>query len=321
MIDLKHFGWNGETAPEDVARVVAVHRGQYHLMTNLGEMRATLKAGSYNADKGDALYPTVGDWVRVVLDAYGTCQVTETLPRSSAFLRSDGWSSRGVQAVAANFEHVLITSSLNQDLNMSRLERYLAVARQSGGAPMIVLNKADLTEDREMRREMVREKVGNIPVVAVSAKTGEGLQELREALKPGQTVVFLGSSGVGKSSLINGLAGETLMTVNDIREDDDKGRHTTTHRQLFRLDSGLLVIDTPGMRELGLWDAVEGVRETFADVEGLVGACRFADCTHEREPGCAVRAALESGALTLKRWEQYLRLQKEARNAERRSRM
>lgn len=321
MTDLKHFGWKGETTPEDAARVVAVHRGQYHLMTRLGEMRATLKTGCYASNKVDALYPTVGDWVRVALDAYGTCQVMETLPRTSIFLRSDAWGARGVQAVAANFDHVLITSSLNQDLNTSRLERYLAVARQSGGAPMIVLNKADLAEDREKLRSMVCEKVGDIPVVTVSAKTGAGLPELREALRPGQTVVFLGSSGVGKSSLINGLAGETLMDVHTIREDDDKGRHTTTHRQLFRLDSGLLVIDTPGMRELGLWDAVDGVRETFEDVESLVGTCRFSDCTHDQEPGCAVRAALENGTLTEKRWKQYLQLQKEARNAQRRNRM
>ena len=319
MIDLKHFGWMDGEAPEDAARVIAVHRGQYHLVTGMGEMRATLKTGCFAAS--DALYPTVGDWVRVALDAYGTCQVTETLPRISAFLRSDGWNVRGVQAVAANFDHVLITSSLNQDLNLDRLDRYLAVARQSGGVPRIVLNKADLLEDRTALLETIREKVGSTPIVAVSAKTGEGVDALREALRPGQTAVFLGSSGVGKSSLINSLAGEMLMNVNDIREDDDKGRHTTTHRQLFQLASGLLVIDTPGMRELGLWDAEEGVRETFADVEALMERCRFADCAHDREPGCAVRAALEDGSLTEKRWERYQRLRREAQNAARRSRM
>jgi ribosome biogenesis GTPase len=212
------------------------------------------------------------------------------------------------QVNAANFDYVFILSSLNFDLNLNRLARYLTASFQSGGFPVFILTKADLlknADDLSANLAEVRKMARDVPVIAVSSKTGFGLDELSPFLEPAKTVVFLGSSGVGKSSLLNRLAGEELMEVKEIREDDSKGRHTTTHRQLFRLSSGALVIDTPGMRELGLWDSREGISLAFADVEELIAQCRFSNCTHETEPGCAVLAALEDGSLSPRQWKNY----------------
>lgn len=200
--------------------------------------------------------------------------------------------------MAANFDTVFILQSLNHDFNERRLERYVTLAWQSGAVPAVVLTKADLTQDSAEARRRAERLAAGVGVFAVSAKTGEGLAALDGYLRPGKTVVFLGSSGVGKSSLLNALAGEELMETGGIREDDSRGRHTTTHRQLFRLDSGAMVIDTPGMRELGMWDVSEGLSEAFTDVQALLGRCRFSDCRHQQEPGCAVREALETGVLS-----------------------
>lgn len=212
--------------------------------------------------------------------------------------------------------------SLNQDFNMKRMERYLTLAWQSGAVPVIVLTKADLLdggncENREYQKSVyirtVERLAPGVAVHAVSSRTGEGLDALSGYMAAGKTVVFLGSSGVGKSSLVNALAGEEIMDVNAIREEDGKGRHTTTHRQLILLKNGAMVIDTPGMRELGMWDVSDGLGEAFTDVEQFLGRCRFSDCRHQTEPGCAVREAIESGQLTQERWESYIKLKKEAK--------
>ena len=216
------------------------------------------------------------------------------------------------QAVAANFDFVFIMQSLNMDFNPKRLERYLTLAWQSGATPVILLTKADLVDDYWDYLTAVERVAAGVNTHVVSAHTGHGLERLNAYLQPGKTVVFLGSSGVGKSSLVNALAGEVIMTVNSIREDDSKGRHTTTHRQLTRLKSGVMIIDTPGMRELGMWDVSEGLGDAFVDVEKFMGRCRFSDCRHESEPGCAVRAALDRGELDISRWESYRKLKEEA---------
>jgi ribosome biogenesis GTPase len=225
------------------------------------------------------------------------------------------------QVLASNFDYVFILSSLNFDLNLNRLARYLTATWQSGGFPVIILTKADLCEDCAAKAAEVRKLNRDVPVIPVSSKTGFGLEDLAPFLEPGKTIVFLGSSGVGKSSLLNRLAGENLMEVKEIREDDSKGRHTTTHRQLFRIAgdmasigspaSGALVIDTPGMREMGLWDAEEGISMAFAEVEELFTQCRFSNCTHQSEPGCAVLAALEDGSLSPGQWKTYLAQRRE----------
>ena len=292
------------------ARVTAVHRERYEVVCQHGITHARLKTAEYYA--GEALFPTAGDWVMLRYMDSGDSLITATLPRRTYFARRDPTPGRGEQAVAANFDYVFIMQSLNLDFNPHRLERYLTLAWQSGASPVVLLTKADLVEDYWPFVNEVERVAAGVPVHVVSAHTGYGLPRLNAYLQPGKTVVFLGSSGVGKSSLVNDLAGEEIMATGGIREDDSKGRHTTTHRQLIRLKSGVMIIDTPGMRQMGMWEASEGMTEAFADVEQFLGRCRFSDCRHESEPGCAIRAALESGELAPDRWKSYCKLQEEA---------
>ncbi len=295
------------------ARVVSVHRGRFGVVSDAGEGFAQLKASAYR-DERAADYPTVGDFVLLRPVNGGDGQIIATLPRRSLFARSDGFGPRGVQAVAANVDFAFIVSSLNRDFNLRRLERYLSQTLESGATPVILLTKADLCDDVSRYLREAEEIAQGAAVHALSAHTGAGLEALAPYVKPGMTLALLGMSGVGKSSLLNALAGADVMRVNETRAvDSAKGRHTTTHRQLIRLPGGALVIDTPGMREFGLWDAESGVTEAFDDIEALAAACRFSDCRHEREPGCAVRAALESGALEEGRFQNYLALRKQAR--------
>lgn len=300
------------------ARVTAVHKGYYNLVTEYGECSAKLKSSVYFNNCTEE-FPTTGDFVEILYNTEGDSLILKTLKRKSKFSRND-FSGHGTgyaktvkeQTVAANFDYVFIMQSLNHDLNLKRLERYLTQSWQSGAIPVVVLTKADLIEDYSNQLTSVKQTAIGVDVHAVSAKTGHGLDGLWDYLKKGKTVVFLGSSGVGKSSLVNALAGKNIMSVNDIREDDSKGRHTTTHRQLIRLDSGVMIIDTPGMRELGMWDVSEGLGESFSDVEQFLGQCKFSDCKHQSEPGCAIKKAIENGSIAYERWESYLTLKKEA---------
>jgi len=259
------------------------------------------------------VYPTTGDFVLINYNSSGDSQIIKTLNRKSFFSRRDPSPGRGEQAVAANFDYVFIMQSLNFDFNIKRLERYVTLAWQSGAIPVIILTKADLVDDCNGQVRAVERIAEGVGIYAVSAKTGYGITDISEYLKPRKTIVFLGSTGVGKSSLVNALAGDEIMTVNEIREDDSKGRHTTTHRQLIMLNSGAMIIDTPGMRELGMWDVSKGLGEAFTDVESYFDKCRFSDCRHQSEPGCAVRAAIENGELQLERWNSYINLKREAK--------
>jgi len=313
MIDMKQYGYTEIEPPSDgllPGRVTAVHKERYELMTPLGALFARLKTGVYYGED-DELFPTAGDfvWFREVQG--GDSQIVKTLPRKSQFIRRDPNPNVGSQAVAANIDYVFIMTSLNKDFNVNRAQRYLVLTRQSGAVPVIVLTKADLTEGSDTQLAAMREIAGDTDVIAVSIVNETGLDRLNAYLTPGKTVVFLGMSGVGKSSLLNTLMGQEVMTVNEIREDDSRGRHTTTHRQLFMLPSGAMVIDTPGMRSLGMWEAEEGVSETFADVEALLGTCRFSDCRHQTEPGCAIRAAIDNGELSADKWANYNSLKRE----------
>ena len=292
------------------ARVTAQHKERYEIVCEHGVAHARLKTKEYFVDTQD--FPTTGDFVMVNYIENGDSQIIATLPRRTFFSRREPGPVPRDQAVAANFDYVFIMQSLNLDFNPKRLERYLTLAWQSGATPVILLTKADLVEDYWDYLTQVERVAAGVNTHVVSAHTGYGLQRLNAYLQPGNTVVFLGSSGVGKSSLVNALAGEEIMTVNGIREDDSKGRHTTTHRQLIRLSSGVMIIDTPGMRELGMWDVSEGLADAFSDVEKFLGKCRFSDCRHESEPGCAIKTAIAAGELDVERWESYQKLKEEA---------
>ena len=301
---------NFDGLPGIPARVTAVHKERYEIVCAHGITHARLKTREYFVDTQD--FPTAGDFVMIQYIDNGDSLILATLPRRTCFSRREPGPIPRDQAVAANFDYVFIMQSLNQDFNPKRLERYLTLAWQSGATPVILLTKADLVEDYWDYLTQVERVALGVNTHVVSAHTGQGLSRLNAYLQPGKTVVFLGSSGVGKSSLVNALAGQELMAVSAIREDDSKGRHTTTHRQLIRLDSGVMVIDTPGMRELGMWDASEGLVDAFADVEKYLGRCRFSDCHHESEPGCAIKAAISAGELDPMRWESYQNLKEEA---------
>jgi len=301
---------NHENLPGIPARITAVHKERYEVVCAHGITHARLKTKEYYVDSRD--FPTTGDFVMINYIDNGDSQILATLPRRTFFSRRAPGPIPKDQAVAANFDYVFIMQSLNLDFNPKRLERYLTLAWQSGATPVILLTKADIVEDYWDYLTRVERVAAGVNTHVVSTHTGQGLNRLNAYLQPGKTVVFLGSSGVGKSSLVNALAGEEIMSVNSIREDDSKGRHTTTHRQLIRLQSGVMIIDTPGMRELGMWDVSEGLSDAFSDVEQFIGKCRFSDCKHETEPGCAIKAAIASGELDIQRWESYRKLKEES---------
>ena len=311
-MNLTDYGYvpNTENLPGIPARVTAVHKERYEIVCQHGITHARLKTKEYYRE--DEVFPTVGDFVMIQYVPNGDSLITATLPRRTFFSRREPGPIPRDQAVAANFDYVFIMQSLNLDFNPKRLERYLTLAWQSGATPVILLTKADLADDYWEYLCQVERVAAGVETHVVSAHTGYGMEPLKAYLQPGKTLVFLGSSGVGKSSLVNALAGETIMTVNGIREDDSKGRHTTTHRQLIRLNCGAMIIDTPGMRELGMWEVSEGLSDAFADVEQFLGRCRFSDCTHSGEPGCAIRAAIAQGELELSRWESYQKLKEES---------
>jgi ribosome biogenesis GTPase len=290
------------------ARVLVQQRGRFTLATEAGEIVAEL-AGRFAHEAGVGQYPAAGDWVAcAVREAEGAGTIHGLVPRHSAFTRK---GANGVQVVAANIDVALLTTSLNADFSLRRLERYLANTYECGATPVIVLTKADLADDVDGMVAEAEAIAFGVPVIAVSSLTGEGLDDLREHLKPGETAVVLGMSGTGKSTLVNALAGAEIMVTQAIIEEGARGKHTTTHRELVRLPSGALMLDTPGMREIGVFGADEGVDVLFGDIDALAGDCRFSNCRHEREPGCAIRVALKDGALDEGRWRSYVKLQKE----------
>jgi ribosome biogenesis GTPase len=323
MIDLKQYGYNDSVEPHDglVPGRVIDHRGtQYTVITERGEVAAELKGAFVYDAVIRADLPCVGDFVLLQYNESGVSLITKLLPRSSSFSRFDAFGhgyahikANREQLVATNFDYVFILTSLNLDFKVNRIMRYITQTRQSGAEPVVLLTKADLTPDFNVQLMKVSQAAPGVPVHAVSALTGVGISELSEYLQPGKTVVFLGMSGVGKSSLLNVLMEQEVMDVKAIREDDSRGRHTTTHRQLFMLPSGAMVIDTPGMREIGLFDVDDGISAGFADIEELFTQCRFNDCHHNTEPGCAVLAALEDGSLQQDHWERYLTQKRESK--------
>jgi len=308
--DLRELGWNDELAENlepglAPGRVAAVHRGAFDVWTEPGSVRTRLPGRAMH----DGLDVGVGDWVGL-----SDGLIRTVLPRRSAIVRNAAGLTTTAQTLAANIDVALVVSSLGPDLEPRRIERYLVTIWESGASPEIVLTKADRLEDPwELVAEVEAVALG-VPVHVVSAVTGQGCDALRAGITPGTTAVLLGSSGVGKSTLVNRWLGDDVMATKETREDDDEGRHTTTHRQILVLPGGGLVIDTPGLRELQLWTADSAALDTtFADIEELAADCRFGDCTHSHEPGCAVLAAVESGELPPERLQSWRKLQRELR--------
>jgi ribosome biogenesis GTPase / thiamine phosphate phosphatase len=296
------------------ARIVGVDRASFQLAGSRAE-RAEL-SGRLRHELAPHERPTVGDWVAVTDDAQRAI-IQAVLPRRTALYRRAAGLTGDAQAIAANVDVVLIVTSANRDANPRRVERYLAVVRDSGAAPVVVVNKIDLGGDVSGMVAELEAVCAGAPLVAVSAATGDGVEALRAMVGVDCTVGLIGMSGVGKSSLVNRLLGREIQAVAGI-DDDDRGRHTTTRRELLELPGGGLLIDTPGMRELGLVDDGGGVEASFDDVSALAAACRFADCSHGREPGCAVQAAIDGGDLDPDRLASYRKLLRELAAAERR---
>ena len=302
-----------ETGREDVvpARIVKQQRRFWRVAGDFGERLAEASGRLRLTSEAGALWPAVGDWAAVELHDPGNAVIRAVVPRRNGFVRKAPGKTAEEQVIAANLDIALVICAFGSDFNTRRVERYLAQCWETGVRPAILLNKADTCDDAAGRAEEMERIALGAPVYVVSAKTGQGVEQVEALLTSGQTIAVLGSSGVGKSTLTNRLLGRSVQDVKEVRAQDGRGQHTTTARELFALPGGALLIDTPGLRALELWDAEDGVAQTFADIESLAARCRFRDCRHQDEPGCAVQAALTSGALPLARVENRNKLLRE----------
>lgn len=313
------FGWTAARdaerrrtiAPGQPARVIAEHRGAYRLHTGSKEVLGTV-AGSLRESLGGDDRLAVGDWVVALLDQ-DRASIRARLARTNTITRKAAGKATEAQVLAANLDWVLVASALNRDFNPARLARTVTMVRDGGAVPIVLLTKADLAPDPSEAADSVKLLLPDVPVLVLSALAGTGLDALGPYLAPAATVALIGSSGVGKSTLANRLLGEDLLTVKEARTSDDRGRHTTTERHMVRLASGTLLIDTPGLREVGLWTDGGGLEATFG-IDKLATGCRFRDCAHEREPGCAVQQALRDGTMDEEHYADFRKLEREQAN-------
>jgi ribosome biogenesis GTPase len=325
---LEGFGWNelleahlaALGRPAWVPGRVTLHlRNAYIVVTEEGEIRSHAAGRLRHAAAGPADYPAVGDWVALQSpEREGAAIIHAVLPRRSAFIRKEAGSRTIAQILAANIDIAFLVSGLDGELNPRRIERALVLAHESGARPVVVLNKADLLPPDDELMADLRSVAGGVPLLPVSARDGTGIAALRALLPPGITGVLIGSSGVGKSSIMNRLFGTDIQEVGEVRASDGEGRHTTRRRELIELPGGGMLVDTPGIRELQLWGAGGGMDEAFEEIRVLAARCRFTDCRHDAEPGCAVLAALEEGSLEPDRLESYRKLLREVAFMERR---
>jgi ribosome biogenesis GTPase / thiamine phosphate phosphatase len=329
MIDLARLGWSPRldaafdpyrTEGLVAARVALEHTHIYRVISEAGEALARVSGRLRHQAAARAEFPAVGDWVAIQpSDHDADARIVAVLPRHSRFSRRAAGDPTEEQVVAANIDTVFLVAGLDRDFNPRRIERYLLVATESGAAPVIVLNKADVAEHAEAMADEVRALAGAAPVHAISCRVEGGVDVLRQYLGPGRTGALLGSSGVGKSTIVNRLIRRDLLRTHDVRESDSRGRHTSTARQLVMLDDGAgILIDTPGMRELQLWETGDAMMDAFGDIDTLADSCRFRDCRHRQEPGCAVRDAVDRGDISAGRLESYHKLRDEQAHQARR---
>lgn len=323
-MSIKDYGFSEILIKYDIgdkipARIIATHRDRYEIVSDKGNGFARIKRGCYY-DNPNAVYPTTGDFVLIEWNELGDSMITETLKRQSYFSRVEATADKNhelhkqhEQLVASNFDYVFIMQSLNNNFNLRRIERYLALSWQSGAIPVIILTKRDLVDNYDEYIQSVKSVAMGVEVYAISCQKREGIEDIEKYFEKGKTLVFLGSSGVGKSTLVNTMYGEEIMKTSEIREDDSRGRHTTTSRNLIMLPNGAMIIDTPGMRELGMWEVSDGLDRTFQDVEEFFGKCKYTDCTHTNEPGCIILEAINDGRLLQERYNAYIKLKNEAR--------
>ncbi|HXT00865.1 MAG TPA: ribosome small subunit-dependent GTPase A [Elusimicrobiota bacterium] len=320
-MSLEDWGWDERWAAAFAAapgrellpaRVILEQRGLFGVVTAEGERSARVLGGLRHKTADPADLPAIGDWIGVErVPGEKTMLVRRVIQRRTKLSRKAAGDAMEEQVIASNLDAVFVITALNQDFNARRLERFLTVCRESGAEPVILLNKLDACADPARYRAEAEAVAAGAPVVALSAATGAGMDALARWIRPGRTVGFVGSSGVGKSTLVNRLLGVQTMRTSATRASDERGRHTTTHRQMFALPGGGVLLDTPGMREMQFWDADRGLAQAFDEIDALASACRFGNCGHDSEPGCAVKAGVESGAVAPARLEAWRKLKRE----------
>lgn len=323
---LNKLGWNDffeeyfnieEDNNLTVGRISAEYRSYYDVITDIGEIKGEISGKLRYTAESKCDFPVVGDWVVINILDDDLAIINDVLPRKSLFKRKAPGNKFEEQILASNIDYIFLVTSLNQNYNLRRIERYVTISWESGAIPVVILSKSDLCDDIDSKIIEVESIAPGVDIHAISGITGEGVDNLRKYISEGDTICLLGSSGVGKSTLVNRLIGTEVMNTGIIRLEDGRGKHTTTHRQMISVPEGGLIIDTPGIREIALWDGSEGIEETFKDVENLSLQCKFSDCKHKTEPGCAVLKAISEGILSSDRLESYKKLQREIQYMER----